>query len=539
MLEIPKSKLEFSWKKIDEGIRALDQDDDEKSVEMEFEEDEEGECEKECETKPEVAKMSWLLQSVLENLGAFGETYSSRSPATSVRIESLQVLGALCAHFLLLKDHQRLISVALVNSFNSTADEQLFVGRVLDVYGNALNVYLSQDKRHLQDLELSTEFWINMIASAVEKIQDNNQTATLRTSLVDAFANIGAHVFEKLDRKKQILLISVLTGCSYDDDSNLRVSSVRALAIYALFPSLREDLCFIENTIESVLRVVNDTNVLIRTKATWALGNIVDGLLLIRETKSINENLLRQIFDTNLAAMSDNDRVKVNAVRTIGNLITLLTKEQLSSATWITIFEKSIQNLHDLLLKCNSVKVKWNICYSFASMMKYQIFFDASLKYKWQDVVFPVLCKVIRTSPNFKVRINACTAFTVPTRQNFGIHFIEIWMCLLEALEQSNNMTDFIEYKHRDTLQDQICSSICHFLNLATADDVVRMKNEVFPLIDITKQNWNRVYNRWLPECQGKILNATTSLKGINCKTSEQKNSIDILISCFRPVEQF
>lgn len=539
LLEIPKSSLEFSWKKIDESIQALSQDADEEIADLEFE-DEEVEVEiEEANTKPETAKMSWLLQTVLENLGVFGDVLKSPSPATSVRVESLQVLSALSSHFLLLKDHQRLISIALMNSFKRSADEQLFTCRALDVIGNSINVYLSQDKKHLQDLDLAIEFWLIIMPSVVEKIQDNSNPAALRALLADALANIGVHVFEKLERKNQILLISILTGCSYDDDASVNSSSIRALAVYVLFPSLREDLCFVENTIESILRIVKDSNVLTKTKATWSLGNVVDALLIIQERKSISENLLRQVFETSLEAMNDNDRVKANAVRTTGNLITLLTKEQLSNDFWMKIFENSIQKMHNLLLKCNSAKVKWNVCYSFASMMKSEVFFDSSPKYKWQDLVFPALCEVIRTSPNFKVRINACTSFTIPTRQNFGVYFLKIWSSLLEALEQSNNMTDYSEYKHRDTLQDQICSSICHFIEIATVDDIVPMKNEVFPLIDITKQNWNRVFNRWLPECQGKIFNASTTLKNINCKTSEQKNSIEILMSCFKPVEQF
>ena len=344
-------------------------------------------------------------------------------------------------------------------------------------------------------------------------------------------------MFEKLEHQKQILLISILTGSSYDDDASVKSSAIRALAVYVLFPSLRTDLCFVENTIESILRIIKDPNVLQRTKASWALGNVVDALLMVRETQSINEKLLKQIFETSLEGTADNDRVKVNAVRTIGNLLTLLTSNHFKEATWLKLFEESVQNLHNLLINCGNVKVKWNVCYSFASLMKNSNCFDASLKFKWQELVFPSLCNTIRSSPNFKVRINASIAFTIPSRENFSTFFLEIWSCLLVSLEQSNNLTDFNEYKHRDTLQDQLCSSICHLISVATADDVVQMKNEVFPLIDITKQNWNRVFNRWLPECQGKILSAAEKLKSIACKSSEQKNSVEILVSCFQPTE--
>lgn len=545
LLEIPKSKIEFSWKKIDEGIRTIgsNQVDEDEIVDLEFEdEEEEEEAQLEESAKEEkipVVKISWLLQTVLENLGVFNGVLKIPSPATSVRIESLQVLSAMTSHFLLLKDHLRSISIALVRSFKNTADDQLYACRALDSLGSSINIYLSADKKNLQDLDDSTAFWLTLMPSIVEKIQDSSQPANVRSSLADGLANIGVHVFEKLEHQKQILLISILTGCSYDEDGTVKSSAIRALAIFVLFPSLRDDLCFVENTIESILRIIKDPNVLTRAKASWSLGNAVDALLMTRETQTINERLLKQVYETSLEATADNDRVKVNAVRTIGNLLTLMKKEQLKDEAWVKTFEKCVQSLHNLLVKCANVKVKWNTCYSLTSLMKNSIFFDPSLKFKWQELVFPALCDTIRTSPNFKVRINACVAFTIPSRESFAGFFIDIWSCLLIALEQSNNLTDFNEYKHRDTLQDQLCTSICHLISIATIDDVVQMKNELFPLIDITKQNWNRVFNRWLPECQGKILSSVLSLKDLSSKTTEQKNSIEILVNCFQPIEQY
>ena len=128
---------------------------------------------------------------------------------------------------------------------------------------------------------MSITFWMELLPSVVEIIQDTeNQTPLLRASLSDALANIGVHVFEKMDHQKHILLISVLTGCGYDENISVRASAIRALAVYVVFPSLREDLCYIENTTESILRIIRDPNVLIRIKTSWALGNIVDALLM-------------------------------------------------------------------------------------------------------------------------------------------------------------------------------------------------------------------------------------------------------------------
>lgn len=399
------------------------------------------------------------------------------------------------------------------------------------------------DNKTSQDLDRCLAFWIRIIPSVFENIQNINQSTTLRASIASALRNISFHIFEKLDFMKQTQLKSILTGCSFDDDSNVKSSAVRALAMFVLFPSLREDLCFIENTTESILRIINDQNVVARTKASFGLANVVDGLLVIKETTSISDQLIQEIMETCLKLANDNDRVKVNIVRTIGNSIVLLTRKHLENSKWVELFEKSIQTLDHQLINCTNVKVKWNICYSFSSVLKNPVIFDDDYKLKWQSIVFKALCNAIQTSPNFKVRTHACLALTTPkNRKDYSDHFIVIWNCLLIALEQSNNLVDFSEYKHRDALQDQLCSSICHFLNLATIDDVVQMKNSLFPLIDITKQNWDRVINRLPPECQSNVLFACNSIKsiGANCKNNEQKNSIDMIVTCFQPpIDQF
>lgn len=145
LVEIPKSKIEFSWKKIDESIRAVDvnQENEDEIIELEFDEEEPEEVD--VDLKQEALKMSWLLQTVLENLGVTGVVLKQPSPATSVRVESLQVLGAMASHFLLLKDYLLSISMAIVKSLQSgQADERMYASRALEFLGSSINIYLTQ-----------------------------------------------------------------------------------------------------------------------------------------------------------------------------------------------------------------------------------------------------------------------------------------------------------------------------------------------------------------------------------------------------------
>lgn len=93
----------------------------------------------------------------------------------------------------------------------------------------------------------------------------------------------------------------MLSGLSLSDEEPLVcASAVRAMAIFALFPSLREgefsircsairpfslgvnssaDICFIENTMEAAIKIIQDENLPVRIKASWALANITDALV--------------------------------------------------------------------------------------------------------------------------------------------------------------------------------------------------------------------------------------------------------------------
>lgn len=65
-----------------------------------------------------------------------------------------------------------------------------------------------------------------------------------------------------------------------DDEAIVCAAAVRALAIFVLFPSLKEDICYIENSIEAISRILNDDSLTVRIKVSWALANITDVLVV-------------------------------------------------------------------------------------------------------------------------------------------------------------------------------------------------------------------------------------------------------------------
>lgn len=125
---------------------------------------------------------------------------------------------------------------------------------------------------------------------------------------------------------------------------------------------------------------------------------------------------------------------------------------------WQDICMQSIHQLHHYCISAGNMKVKWNACYAIGNFMRNPVMFSMELRnFDWQSFVIPTLCKIIVDFPNFKVRINAAAALAVPeTREYLGNYYLIIWSALLEALEQSDHITDFNEYQHRDNLVDQV-----------------------------------------------------------------------------------
>lgn len=70
------------------------------------------------------------------------------------------------------------------------------------------------------------------------------------------------------------------------------------------------------------------------------------------------------------------------------------------------------------------------------------------------------LCGVVKDCKNFKVRINAALALGSPSeRSHYGDSrlFAFVWENLVIALETSEDITDFAEFKYRNNLNNQVC----------------------------------------------------------------------------------
>ncbi|XP_072325809.1 HEAT repeat-containing protein 6-like isoform X3 [Scyliorhinus torazame] len=278
--------------------------------------------------------------------------------------------------------------------------------------------------------------------------------------------------------EKQILCITMLLGLNHSEHPLVKAAAVRALGVYILFPSLRQDVMFVADTANAILTSLDDKSLNVRTKAAWSLGNLTDTLIANMESlglgfqEEFSDVLLLKMLKSATHASNDKDKVKSNAVRALGNLLHFLQPHHISKPQFQPGIEESIQALIRTVQSEATMKVRWNACYALGNMFKNPaIPLDAA---PWAAQAFSALTSVVKTCKNFKVRIKSATALSIPnSRERYGDRkqFSEIWCALVLALEKSEETEDFLEFKYCASLRTQICQTLLHLLHLITAED--------------------------------------------------------------------
>ncbi|KAI9581843.1 HEAT repeat-containing protein 6 [Glossina fuscipes] len=482
----------------------------------------------------------WLLHRILDNLYKH-----DRITATSVRIESLQVLIAMCGHFFLFSTHLSQICEALQESLHDIlSDIRLYAARCIDSCVYQIGRYIEIFGASQSVVQEFDHFWSRILPNIISHLRsDSNELPAIKVCLCDVLSNIGIVMFERFPHSTQINLLTFLSGISSDptEDTIVRVASVRALAAYVLFPFLRNDLVFVENTANMTLDLAADSNLLVRIKAFWSLGNISDALIAKdSETalpqERISNELLYRLINDSVNACSDNDKVRCNAVRTLGNLLCLLNEYHFiatnSHLNWHQLFAEAVAKLCECIRSSSNAKVKWNTCYAVSNLVRNADAFSVT-ELKWQTTLYSSLCHVIVHHPNFKVRINATTAITsIKDRSHFGTHLDNFWISLLAAIEKSHNLDNYQEYNHRDSLQEQLCLAVAHIVRCSSNDDLPMLEKHLLQYLDTIRNTWVRVINRMVPEKAAPLLSCSIMLKQLlkdGNLTREQKSSVKTL----------
>ncbi|KAH8387161.1 hypothetical protein KR093_005071 [Drosophila rubida] len=477
---------------------------------------------------PSIPRNSWLLRLVLRYLDCPGS-------AAPLRLECLQVILAMATHFALLRDHlARLAAVLCTALGDASLDVRLYGARCLDAVGFQMARQAQEQQSEAELLQQHLLFWQRLLQSIYAAYLDAS-SATLKCALCDALSNMGVSSFERLPQAQRNALLAFLLGCSSDDaaDRLVRAAALRALAVYVLHPTLRADLVFVEHAAELALRLIGDQQLAVRIKAAWALGNISDALvapITEQEVEHISQSLLMRLIEAAVVACSDHDKVRANAVRALGNLLRLLPSAEHE------LMLRAMGKLLDCVRAAGGAKVKWNACYALGNLVRNRSLFASSGSLA--GALFTTLGQLIVQHANFKVRLNATAVLLqIEHRADFGQHYASIWAALVAATERSNALDTFVEYNHRDGLQQQLCLAMAHMLTRARPDDLLSCRQVMESQLEVVSGTWRRVAYRIVPEQAMSLFNCASMLQqrfAANALTGEQRNSLTFLVAALR-----
>lgn len=343
----------------------------------------------------------------------------------------------------------------------------------------------------------------------------------VRTATITCFAGITSSVFFSLAKEKQEFIVSSLINAVNDGVPSVRSAACRGIGVISCFLQVPLSAEILDKFIHAVEINTRDPLVSVRITASWALANICDSLRhcidefpLKKYTGSnTNPQLVAFLTERALRLTEDGDKIKSNAVRALGNLsrfvkytnssgvhdkpvgyldsssnkIEMLSESSGLQHTSNYRYPTSLGDSHLLekmvqaFLSCvttGNVKVQWNVCHALSNL-----FLNETLRLQdmdWAPSVFSVLLLLLRDSSNFKIRIQAAAALTVPASAfDYGNSFSDVVQGLEHILENlgSDQISAPSNFKYRVALEKQVTATMLHVLGLASSTDHQPLKD--------------------------------------------------------------
>ncbi|KAJ8562353.1 hypothetical protein K7X08_011644 [Anisodus acutangulus] len=359
-----------------------------------------------------------------------------------------------------------------------------------------------------------SEQWLEAIVRHLPLILQHS-SPMVRAASVTCFAGITSTVFFSLPKDKQdFILSSCVKTAKSDDVPNVRSAACRAIGVIACFPHIFQSAGIFDKFISPAVDNSHDSSVSVRITASWALANICDALRHhvdvygFEKFSSVSSQSISLLIDCALQLTNDNDKVKANAVRALGNLSRVVRFSSQSFAydrqadsmvvssggkptKGLSICEdlgesrsphntslenfKWLEKMVQAFISCvttGNVKVQWNVCYSLSNL-----FSNPTLKLEnmvWASSVFSILLLLLRDSSNFKIRIQAAAALSVPaTLNDYGRSFFSVVQGVQHVVESlsSDEISSPSNLKYRLALEKQLTSTMLHLLGLTSKTD--------------------------------------------------------------------
>ncbi|KAK9122449.1 hypothetical protein Syun_020066 [Stephania yunnanensis] len=363
-----------------------------------------------------------------------------------------------------------------------------------------------------------------------------HSSASVRAASVTCFAGITSSAFFSLPIEKQDFVLSHSINAALTDEvPSVRSAGCRAIGVIACFPQISHRDEILDKFIRAVEINTRHPQASVRITACWALANTCD---LIRHRADVDlksdYHWTTLLAECSLRLAKDGDKIKSNAVRALGNLARFVRFTNLPSAQYkqnlgdsstaidsichgpqTICISKSTSLGHpqwlgrmvQAFVSCvttGNVKVQWNVCHALSNL-----FLNKNLKLQdmdWAPSVFSILLLLLRDSSNFKIRIHAAAALSVPvSRLDYGSSFADVVQGLQHVLENigSDQITAPSSFRYREVLQKQLTTATLHVFGLVAFVDHEALKDFLVKAKLIKKSSF---LENWLKSLCSSIL---------------------------------
>ncbi|XP_070205596.1 HEAT repeat-containing protein 6-like isoform X1 [Littorina saxatilis] len=446
----------------------------------------------------QVHETSWVIKLCIRNilpqpapssLGG-GEGSGAAVEPLPVRLESLQVLAMLArGYFPIVRSQLGLIQDLIQRCLeDSDPTIKLHGCKVLEELGTVMikdvqdNETAASPSPQALTIHQALSVWQSVLDGPLLTIlQQSDTTNPVRASACDCVANVGAEIFTLLTKEQQQLCLKLVLKLTQSSDRLVMSAAVRALGVMVLYPCLSQDVNFVADVANVILKCISVPSINVKIKAAWSLGNLCDALVVNKDKgdkqfmDQFSDMLLSSMLMAAAKATQDSDKVKCNAVRAVGNMLRYLPARSLGKSHIVDAVASSVKIIIKTM-NSGPMKVRWNSCYAIANMLRNPLLLTGDTP--WLVAVLTALSQVVKDCNNFKVRINSALALAVPAeRQHYGdvVLYVTVWHSLLQSLKTAENITDFAEFRYRDSLTEQVCMALLHMLSLSETGDIVAL----------------------------------------------------------------
>ncbi|RKP04867.1 armadillo-type protein [Thamnocephalis sphaerospora] len=314
--------------------------------------------------------------------------------------------------------------------------------------------------------------WWETVVDGLVQAHSNDTVAPVRALICDILANLTSSLFDGFMLRRQRFVLSLVLGMAADEQPIVRAAACRTLGVFVLFSGLREDLMFMTDATDVILKRTGDKSLDVRLRVFWAIANICD-LFVENQTllgALLTDELYSNITAAALSGAKDNVKARSHAVRALGSLV-------LAAGERVICLQARLDEIVQAVCanaRSGPFKVRWNACHTLGKMFQNPHFPIG--RASWTRSTLATLTEAISQTRNYKVRIHACSALrALDQRPRLGDrhNYADVVTAVVAALLSVDSMehTVFSEYKYVEQLKEQLMACCRCLRDLASEED--------------------------------------------------------------------